>query len=170
MDKPQEVWMPVPNYESFYQVSNYGKFAVIKKDGRVLRKLNSATHYLSVSCRDIDGTGQKNLYIHTLVAKVFLGDRPDGMEIRHLDGNRFNNCVSNLCYGSPHENKMDSIKHKTFAKERNGRALLNQKMANAIRNLFSKQIASKKQLSEAFCVSEAAINAIIKNRNWKEDV
>ena len=97
MDKPQEVWMPVPNYESFYQVSNYGKFAVIKKDGRVLRKLNSATHYLSVSCRDIDGTGQKNLYIHTLVAKVFLGDRPDGMEIRHLDGNRFNNWNNRVC-------------------------------------------------------------------------
>ncbi len=166
----EEIWMPVPNYERFYQISNSGKFAVLKKDGRVLRKLNTATQYLSASCRDIDGSGQKTLYIHQLVAKVFIGERPDGMVVRHIDGNRYNNHVSNLCYGSPHENTLDSIKNKTYAKEKNGRSLLNQRMVNAIRSLFQDQIASKAQLAKAFQVSDSTINAIIKNRNWKEDV
>jgi hypothetical protein len=170
MSDLEEVWMPVPNYESFYQVSNSGKFAIIKKDGRVLRKLNTATQYLSVSCKDIDGSGQKALYIHQLVAHVFIGKRPDGMVVRHIDGNRYNNHVSNLCYGSPHENTLDSIKNKTYAKERNGRSLLNQRMVNAIRSLFNDKIVSKTQLAKAFQVSESTINAIIKNRNWKEDV
>jgi len=170
MSDLQEVWMPVPNYEQFYQISNYGKFATIKKDGRQLRKVNTKTHYLSVSCKDIDGTGQKSLYIHTLVAKVFIGERPDGMVIRHIDGNRYNNKVTNLCYGSHHENTMDSIKNKTYAKEKNGRALLNQRMANAIKYLHSENLVQKKNLAIAFNVSEAAIQAILKNRNWKDDV
>jgi len=166
----EEVWMPVPNYEQFYQISNHGRFAVLKKDGRQLRKLNTATHYLSVSCKNIDGNGQKSLYIHTLVAKVFIGDRPDGLVIRHIDGDRYNNKVTNLCYGSPHENTLDSIKNKTYAKEKNGRSLLNQRMVNAIRYFHNKNLVEKNELSLAFNVSPATIQAIITNRNWKEDI
>jgi DNA-binding XRE family transcriptional regulator len=165
-----EVWKPVPNYESFYAISNYGNFARIKKDGKYLRKLNSATPYLSVSLKDIDETGQKTIYIHKLVAQLFIGERPDGFVIRHLDGNKYNNHASNLAYGTPKQNYEDVKKHKIHAGENNSKALLNDKSVRAIRILNSEFQLTKHQIAKAFDVSQATIHAIIVGRNWKDVV
>jgi DNA-binding transcriptional regulator YiaG len=166
MSDLSEVWKPVPNYESFYAISNLGNFARIKKDGKYLRKLNSATPYLSVSLKDIDGTGQKTIYIHKLVAQLFIGERPDGFVIRHLDGNKYNNHASNLTYGTPQQNHEDLKKHKTHSGENNSRALLNEKSVKAIRILHSEFNLTKNQLANAFDVSQATIHAILVGRNW----
>jgi hypothetical protein len=49
--------------------------------------------------------------VHILVALAFLGPRPDGMHIRHLDGDQRNNRVDNLAYGTPSENARDIVRH-----------------------------------------------------------
>jgi hypothetical protein len=162
-----EVWASVPEYEGIYEVSNFGRFAVIKQDGRVFRKLNSKTHYLSVSCKSVNGKKPKTFYLHTLVAKLFIGNRPDGMVIRHLDGNRFNNKVSNLSYGTPEQNYEDTRNHKVHSGENNGRAIINSNSAKAIKNLI-KHGVDKKLLSESFGVSLGTIYAINSGRNWNE--
>jgi hypothetical protein len=167
MEKLIEQWIDLPNYEDHYQISNFGNFAKKTKTGRLLRKLNSATHYLSVSLKNIDGTGQKCIYIHTTVAKLFIGERPDGMVIRHLDGNRYNNKVSNLQYGYPKQNYEDLIKHKTNKGSNNGRAILNENSAKAIKFLLQNNV-SVKLLSNAFDVSIGTIYAIDKGRNWSD--
>ena len=46
-------------------------------------------------------------YIHRLVLESFVGPCPDGMETRHLDGNRENNHFQNLCWGTHSENMKD---------------------------------------------------------------
>ena len=161
-----EVWKPVPNYESFYEVSNHGRVAALKKDGRYFRKLNYATPYPCFSTKDIDGTGQKSFYVHKLVAKLFIGDRPDGFVIRHLDGNRHNNHVLNLAYGTPRQNYDDTVRHKVHAGENNSRALLNERSIKAIRTLNSEFGLTKHQIAKAFNVSQATIHAILVGRNW----
>lgn len=37
-------------------------------------------------------------YIHQLVAQVFIGPRPVGKEINHIDGDKYNNHYTNLEY------------------------------------------------------------------------
>jgi hypothetical protein len=98
---PTEIWVPVQGYETYYEISNFGRFARLKNGERFFRKLNRRTPYLSVSLtkRPQDQV-QKSLYIHQAVALHFLGPRPSGYVVRHLDGNRYNNHVSNLCYGT----------------------------------------------------------------------
>ena len=167
MSNLSEIWRPVPNYEGIYEISNHGNFAVLKKDGRVLRKLNSSTHYLSVSCKSLNGGAQKSLYIHRVVALVFIGNRPDGMVIRHLDGNRFNNRADNLAYGTVQQNYEDTIKHKTHKYENNGRALLSERCVNAIKYLHSQKLVKSSNLAKAFNVSNSTICAIVKGRNWQ---
>ena len=44
---------------------------------------------------DEDG-GRYYATVHSLVAHVFIGPRPNGMFIDHIDGNTFNNDISNL--------------------------------------------------------------------------
>jgi hypothetical protein len=54
-----------------------------------------------------------NRMIHVLVTGAFIGPRPDGMQVRHLDGNKLNNRTENLSYGTPSENQFDRTKHGT---------------------------------------------------------
>jgi hypothetical protein len=162
-----EVWSKVPDYEEFYEVSNFGQFAKILSDGRQIRKLNVRTPYVSVSVKSLNGGPQKSLYIHKLVAQVFIGNRPDGFVIRHLDGNKYNNRVDNLAYGTVQQNALDSVKHKTHWHENNGRALLTERSVNAIRFLYQQKSINKTDLAKAFNVSISTIHAIIKGRNWK---
>jgi hypothetical protein len=50
-------------------------------------------------------------YVHSLVAEAFIGPRPIGLEVRHLDGDSTNNAVDNLRYGTHAENMQDRVKH-----------------------------------------------------------
>lgn len=51
----------------------------------------------------------KSFYVHELVAMTFIGPRPDGMQIRHLDDDFTNNHWTNLAYGTAKENCADSV-------------------------------------------------------------
>jgi hypothetical protein len=42
---------------------------------------------------------------------AFVGPYPEGMEIRHLDGNPENNALENLKYGTRSQNIQDQIRH-----------------------------------------------------------
>ena len=112
---------------------------------------------------------QKSLYIHTLVAKVFIGERPDGLVIRHLDGNKYNNRVDNLSYGTVQQNHEDVVIHQTHRHENNGRALLSKRCVMAIKYLHTKKLVRSTDLARAFDITDSAICAIIKGRNWKDD-
>ena len=57
----------------------------------------------------------KSKSVHSLVAEVFIGPRPKGLQIRHLDGNKANNCFSNLAYGTAVQNEADKELHGTKA-------------------------------------------------------
>lgn len=53
-------------------------------------------------------------YVHQLVAEVFIGPTPTGMEVRHLNGIYADNRLSNLAYGTRAQNVADSIAHGTY--------------------------------------------------------
>ena len=110
-----EVWKPLPGYEGSYEVSSHGRVRSLDrlcrgKDGRnelhrgkVLKPwVQKRGGYLAVSIRD--GTATKRRTVHTLVAETFFGPRPKGMDVMHLDGNRSNNALENLKYGTRKEN------------------------------------------------------------------
>lgn len=53
----------------------------------------------------------KYRYAHQLVLLAFVGPRPTDGHTRHLDGDRGNNNLSNLCYGTAAENVADTKRH-----------------------------------------------------------
>ena len=54
------------------------------------------------------GSVSKRRVAH-LVAEAFLGDRPAGTVLRHLNDNPADNRVVNLAYGTHSENRYDSV-------------------------------------------------------------
>ena len=117
------LWTSVPGYEGFYEVSNYGDVRSLTRfvpygkhkgttyKGRDIKQFASGS-YLSVKLAKAGVT--KTRYVHELVLLAFEGERPvlDGRcEVRHLDGDSFNNRLSNLKYGTTKENAADRKLH-----------------------------------------------------------
>ena len=97
-----ERWAVVPRHEA-YRVSDIGRVA---RGDRMLRLPIDERGY-----RRVGVGGGVVRRVHILVAAAFLGPRPDGAVIRHLDGDSLNNCVENLKYGTPAENNLDVLRH-----------------------------------------------------------
>jgi hypothetical protein len=90
-----------------------GMFLALK--GVALKKIKPYlnTNYIHV---DLCKNGKiKKHRLHRLVLSVFINKPFKGAIARHLDGNRKNNCLSNLAWGSVKENSADSKRHGTYA-------------------------------------------------------
>lgn len=68
---------------------------------------------------------RKRFRVHFLVAQAFLGPRPSPQhEVRHLDGNKRHNTVTNLAWGTRKQNAADRAAHgKTSHGEKHSRAI-----------------------------------------------
>jgi len=72
------------------------------KPGTILRQVLDEKGYLRVNLYfNAKGSPAR---VHRIVAEAFLGERPKGMTVNHIDGNKINNSVENLEYLSNKEN------------------------------------------------------------------
>lgn len=101
---------------------------------------------------------------HILVMEHFVGPRPEGLVIRHLDGDPSNNHISNLTYGTHKENAQDSIKHGTRA-TRNNASLTDQEVIDVLSLLKSGQNCS--DISRDIGISRKIISDIKLNKSYK---
>lgn len=91
----EEAWK---NFVASYWVSNMGR---IKNNNRVLNPYCNQFGRLFVDLRKVTG---KVHQVHRLVAELFIGKCPEGMQVNHKDGNPRNNKLENLEYVTPKEN------------------------------------------------------------------
>lgn len=98
-----EIWKQCGETDKcFYEVSNMGRVKSITKINKKEKILKGRAQrgYLKVRINH-------NINIHKLVITAFIGLRPDGMQIDHIDRNRQNNRLENLRYCTPYENRMN---------------------------------------------------------------
>lgn len=77
---------------------------------RLMRPCPQTNGYLRVTLLSSDGK-QSTKTVHKLVMETFVGPRPKDEEIRHLDGNKTHNTLTNLKYGTKSENAQDRVQH-----------------------------------------------------------
>ena len=124
------MWKQIHGYEGYYEVSDSGEVRsmdryVVNTRGRDIGKARllkgsmmrltegkgrgDGDGYLVVNLRK-DGKSSVCL-VHILVAKAFL-DNPDNLPtVNHIDGNKQNNCVSNLEWASYADNNIHALKN-----------------------------------------------------------
>jgi hypothetical protein len=106
-----EEWRPVVGFPD-YEVSSLGRVRSYKQRApRILRHGSNRCGYAQVRLC-IQGILHTRT-VHTLVAEAFHGPRPEGLEVRHLDGTRTNNQASNLTYATRLVNMRDQLIHGT---------------------------------------------------------
>lgn len=134
---------------------------------QILRPGKDKNGYLQLLlCRD---SVQKMYKIHRLILEAFVSLRPLGMECRHLNGDRLNNNLYNLVWGTTQENMQDKIKHKVQpVGSDHGMSKLKDKDVLKIRKLLNKKKLTQKEIGELFNVSQVTISCISTNKKWKD--
>jgi len=99
---------PIPSAPGYF-IDSVGN--VYNKRGKRMTQQITKKGYCRVHLQISGETKSKS--IHSIVAEVFIGERPFGMQIRHLDGNKLNNNSGNLLYGTASENEADKLFHGT---------------------------------------------------------
>jgi hypothetical protein len=161
-----EVWLPVPDYEGWYEVSNHGRVRSVQrkvtnavttftKKSRVL-KLNTVKkgYQIAVLCKESKrlGTG-----VHRLVAKAFIPN-PLGLEtVDHIDKDPTNNHVSNLQWMTRKDNQ-----NKDQIGEGHPHSKLTVKQVRAIKQ----DTRSTAMIGATYGVSRQTIRDILAGRTW----
>lgn len=169
-----EEWRRIPEYEGLYEVSDSGRVRsldriITDRIGRVRRLRGcilrpSQVHgrpfvLLSKECEE------RNFRCAVLVARAFIGERPDGMELCHEDGNSANDRLDNLVYKTHQANMDDLQRHGTAPKgARNSQARLTSSDVQSIRMLDGAY--TQRELGELFGVSQSSIHGIIVGKTW----
>jgi hypothetical protein len=125
MEKENEIWKDIPNYEGYYQVSDLGRVKslsrqILNRHGywdskeRILKQALNSNGYshivTSKNCKT------KSIKVHVLVAISFLGHKPDGSHkvvVDHVNNNKSDNRLCNLQLISCRKNNSKDKINKT---------------------------------------------------------
>lgn len=109
-----DLWRPVPGFPGYWASWN-GKIVGLR--GKALKPSATTGGYLHVNMWRDGAPGFSRLaitvYVHDAVATAFLGPKPEGMELMHLNGDNQDNWLGNLSYGTHAQNVRASIEHGT---------------------------------------------------------
>ena len=116
-------YKPIKGYPG-YAINEIGEVISTKgKKPHTLQPYVTTSRYLCVALQKEGSSRGRMMTVHSLVAQAFLGDRPKGMVIDHIDGNRFNNHYTNLRYCTQKENVNNPNSQKP-GKKRNTPAII----------------------------------------------
>lgn len=115
----KDIWKPILSGK--YEVSNLGKI----RNASTGRELKPFTDKLQTYDRVelYEGGISRKFMVHILVAEAFLGPKPKGMEIDHLNTNLHDNRLCNLAYVSQDENRDNPITKFNYEVSRIRRAI-----------------------------------------------
>ena len=108
MNKIEEIWKDIPDYEGYYQVSDLGRVRSLDRTvlttngqerfykGRIMNPNVSNKGYKQYSL-SVNGV-YRTFRVSQLVAMTFLGHKPNGLElvVDHINGDKSDDSVDNL--------------------------------------------------------------------------
>ena len=142
-----------------YSIDTLGQAWSFKYDKpRKLTAYKTANGYLTYSFM-INGK-RITPTAHSLVAEAFIGARPEGCQIRHLDGIKINSKLSNLKYGTPSENYKDVVDQGRKIKKLNAEEV--KEILFLLENTKIKQV----EIAKKFNISSSTVSDIKNKRSW----
>lgn len=172
-----EIWKDVKGFEGFYQVSSNGNVRSLDRHvqrgnslqfvkGKILKPVpNVKSGYLTVGFKN--GLASKRLYVHRLVAALFLENPENKPQVNHLDGDKSNCHFNNLEWATSLENHEHAWANGLInnSGENQGASKLNTSDVLAIR-LALRNGESQRKLAAKFGVAQITISEINTQKTW----
>jgi hypothetical protein len=176
-----ERWLPVPGYEGRYEVSSRGRVwssprkTITGVRGGLLLKavLAGRPGYERLAVTLCRGTEKNQCRVHQLVMLAFVGPCPEGMEVLHLDGDRFrNHWPENLAYGDHATNQRQMVEHGTaHLALKVGSQRLNAKLTEetvpVIRAEYAAGGVTERDLSAKYGINVSTLHRMLVRQTWK---
>lgn len=176
-----EIWVDVLGYDGRYKVSNLGRVwsvprivqhrGGIRKVGGKYIKHDHSQKYIAVY---LTKNGICSLCsLHRVILESFTKIKPKGIVCRHLDGNRRNNVLSNLAWGTYADNEADKIRHGTNNRpegENHPYSKLTHKKISKMRRMHATGRFSQKYIGDKFGVSQSVVSCAIRGKSYKVKV
>lgn len=174
-----EEWRAISGWEGRYEVSNLGRIRSLSRItiasngrprpvvGRILKLMVNPKGYHWVHL----GSDRNHTLVHIVMCEAFHGPKPEGHEVRHLNGNPSDNTLSNLKWGTKKENMADKNLHGTHNKgERSATAKLTESIVREIREKLSEKTyrGQLADLGREYGISWRTIWDIREQRSWKD--
>jgi len=172
----KEIWKPVAGYEGLYLVSDAGRLMsesklvpckngrAFRMTGKILNPGSGKSKYLSF--RLVKHGMATTRYVQRIVLEAFVSACPPGMEACHGDGDRQNNRIDNLRWGTRKSNHADKNLHGTMPRGvTHPRAKLDDAVVLSMRN-FRNSGASYRVIAEAAGVTTMTAYRAINRQNW----
>lgn len=137
----KEIWKDIEGYENLYQVSNLGRVKSLnyKRTGKekILKQSKDSKGYFVLNLR-INGV-TKLFKVHYLVAKTFIPNPENKLEVDHINTIRTDNRVENLKWVTRKENCNNELtkQHNSDSKKNNNNGIPGRKRKD---NPYSKNI------------------------------
>lgn len=115
-DLPEETWISINHFKGLtlsgtYQVSDKGRVKTLSGEIMVGSISEDGYHIVSLQCcRQGGSTKSLMVPVHRLILIAFKGDPPDGMlnpTVQHINKNKLDNRIKNLCWMTAFENNQD---------------------------------------------------------------
>jgi NUMOD4 motif/HNH endonuclease len=173
-DHLPEQWLPVPGWESLYEVSDMGQVRSLPRQtvkgirgGQILKAVIARGRCRYPTVRLSRSGCHENRTVHSLVLAAFAGPCPEGHVSRHGPGGPADARLSNLSYGTPAENSADMARDGTVQHgERNPAARLTAAVVAEIR-LLAAAGAIQRDLARTYGISPATVCLIVNWRTWR---
>lgn len=116
--------------------------------------------------------GKRSVFlgVHRLVLQTFVGPCPKGMQCRHLNGNRTDNRLENLCWGTRIENMQDRELHgNTFHAqgEKHGASKLTEQDVRMIIYMYRTGLFLQKEIAGIYSIGRELVSKIVLRKRWK---
>lgn len=158
-----EKWKEVVGYEGLYLISNFGRMYSVRSSKIMKTPIHKVKGYYYVSLTDINSK-VRVAFIHVLVTEAFIGKRPEGKLVGHIDQNKLNNYVGNLEYCTSAKNIQDAAEFHCHKREH---YKLNWIMVNEMRSLFLEGY-SISELEHKYRISNSMAYKVCHNTKWKD--
>lgn len=160
-----------PGIYPIYYVSNYGKVlnTMTGKVEKIFMR-NNGYWYVSVGAYNTYNS-RKKFNIHRLVLLTFnYIPGCENLQVNHIDGNKKNNCLTNLEWVTPKQNIEHSIKtglRTIFGQDKPSAKLRDEDVHNICKLIVNKVPDAAIARDYYPQVSEANINSIHRRHTWK---
>lgn len=175
----EEIWKPLKDFETSYEVSNNGKIRTLTRkvechNGKIITipgkelKCSESKGYKKVMLHKNHEIVRQTT-LHRLIAETFLANKKEC--VNHIDGNKQNNDISNLEWVSYSENNKHAC--RTGLKppqkgEKGSNAKFSNKEVEEIRNRCFYDRDRYEDIAKEFDMTPQAISDIATGKYYKE--